>query len=230
MAPWAAAAARPGASLPLEHRAVWMGPERLFHLFIQGLTRFDWSSSWVSPASQRPAVTLHKHPRVRTQSGVGLHWLREAGGKEAENKIPNKRFLVRLEHLSLIFPVNRKIGNNLIELSTKKGNLDTWAPPTTTTILEDRNKGSSSAAHSAEDWLSDCSGPNLKYSSIFKEGGAKKKKSQSSQAGLLIPIPECRVEILQKPDNERLSATEWFSRKIPLVQREHPKTNSLYIP
>lgn len=32
--------------------------------------------------------------------------------------------------------------------------------------------------------------------------------SKSSQAGLLIPIPECCVEILQKPDNDRRSVTE----------------------
>lgn len=42
--PWAVVSPRPHAMLSFERKPVWMGLERLFHLVIQGLTRFDWSS------------------------------------------------------------------------------------------------------------------------------------------------------------------------------------------
>lgn len=44
MDPWAVASPRPRAMLSFEHKPMWMGLERLFHLVIQALTRFDWSS------------------------------------------------------------------------------------------------------------------------------------------------------------------------------------------
>ncbi|TNN72299.1 hypothetical protein EYF80_017451 [Liparis tanakae] len=42
--PWAARSPRPHAMLSFERKPVRIGLERLFHLVIQGLTRFDWSS------------------------------------------------------------------------------------------------------------------------------------------------------------------------------------------
>lgn len=68
--------------------------------------------------------------RVRTESGVGLRWFREAGGKGGEDKKKRKqiisalfkvRFLVRREYPSFTFPIMENIGNNQTELWEKMG-------------------------------------------------------------------------------------------------------------